>query len=93
MAGGQHAWTVNVGSDLDYVRGNHSFRTGVNFDGGRLRSDDATNYLGTYTFESLDAFDEGRPRSYTRRIGDPNISFATLLAPGTFRTTSAFAGT
>ncbi len=80
MAGGQHAWTLNVGSDLDYVRGNHSFRTGVNFDGGRVRSDDATNYLGTYTFESLDAFDEGRPRSYTRRIGDPNISFATLLA-------------
>ena len=34
-----------------------------------------SNYLGTYTFESLDAFRAGRPRSYTRRIGDPNIRY------------------
>ncbi|HEY3044845.1 MAG TPA: TonB-dependent receptor [Vicinamibacterales bacterium] len=79
VAGGQHTWGVNFGSDLDYVRGLHSFRTGVSLDAARVRSDDATNYLGTYTFESLDAYMAGRPRSYTRRIGDPNISFASLL--------------
>ena len=79
VAGGQHTWALNVASDLDYVRGIHSFRTGVNIDGGRIRSDDATNYLGTYTFESLEAFDAGLPRSYTRRIGDPNINFGTFL--------------
>ena len=39
-------------------------------------SDDHTNYLGTYTFESLAAYDAGRPRSYTRRIGDPNIDYS-----------------
>jgi hypothetical protein len=78
VAGGQRTWAVNLASDLDYVRGTHSFRTGVVFDGGRVRSDDATNYHGTYTFESLDAFLDGRPRSYTRRIGDPNVSFGTL---------------
>jgi Carboxypeptidase regulatory-like domain len=78
VAGGQRSWAVNFGSDLDYVRGIHSFRTGLAFDAGRVRSDDATNYLGTYTFESLDAFNLGHPRSYTRRIGDPNISFGTL---------------
>jgi hypothetical protein len=78
VAGGRHSWAVNFGSDLDYVRGNHSFRTGVALDGGRVRSDSATNYLGTFTFESLDAYLEGRPRSYTRRIGDPNIRFGTL---------------
>jgi hypothetical protein len=43
-----------------------------------VRSDEASNYLGTYTFESLNTYLEGRPRSYTRRIGDPNVSFRTL---------------
>jgi hypothetical protein len=78
VAGSQRSWTINFGTDLDYVRGLHSFRTGVSFDGGRVRSDDATNYLGTYTFESLDAYNQGRPRSYTRRIGDPDVRFGTL---------------
>ena len=59
-------------SDLDYVRGRHSFRVGLQVDGGRYRTDTSTNYLGTYTFESLEAFNEGRPRSYTQRVGDPD---------------------
>ncbi len=37
-----------------------------------------SNYLGTYTFESLEAFEANRPRSYTRRIGDPNIDYFNL---------------
>ena len=51
---------------------------GVLLDGGWYHSDDASNYLGTYTFESLEAFDAGRPRSYTRRIGDPTIDYFHL---------------
>jgi hypothetical protein len=47
-------------------------------DGGWHRSDDRSNYLGTYTFESLEAFEEGLPRSYTRRIGDPNITYFNM---------------
>ena len=78
VAGGQHGKTVVFGSDLDYVRGSHTFRVGVQADGSRWRSDDRSNYLGTYTFESLQAFEEGRPRSYTRRIGDPNLSYNYL---------------
>ncbi len=78
IAGGRHNRVVNVASDLDYVRGIHSVRTGVVFDSGRYRTDDATNYLGTYTFESLEAFEAGRPRTYTRRIGDPNINYYNL---------------
>jgi hypothetical protein len=78
VAGGQHARTINVGADFDYVRNIHTLRVGTALDGTRARSDDTTNYLGTYTFESLDAFLEGRPRSYTRRIGDPNIRYNNL---------------
>ena len=78
VSGGQHSKTINVQSDLDYVRGLHSWRTGIWLDSGGYRSDDTSNYLGTYTFENLDAFIAGRPRSFTRRIGDPNIRYRTL---------------
>jgi hypothetical protein len=78
IAGGQHSRTVIAGADLDYVRGIHSLRGGLLFDGGRWRSDDTSNYLGTYTFESLDAFNAGLPRSFTRRVGDPHLEYQNL---------------
>ncbi|HZI82002.1 MAG TPA: TonB-dependent receptor [Vicinamibacterales bacterium] len=77
-AGGQHTRAVNAASDLDYVRGIHSYRTGLEFNFLRVRADDTTNYLGTYTFESPEAFEEGRPRSYTQRVGDPSIRYNNL---------------
>jgi carboxypeptidase family protein/TonB-dependent receptor-like protein len=80
VAGGRHERTFNLMSDVDYVRGMHSMRTGIQVQGGSYRSDDTSNYLGTYTFESIEAFNEGRPRSFTRRIGDPNIKYFNLQA-------------
>jgi hypothetical protein len=80
VAGGQHGKTFVFGSDLDYVRSIHTLRFGVQADASRWRSDDKSNYLGTYTFESLEAFEAGRPRSYTRRVGDPNLSYNWLQA-------------
>ena len=62
------------------MRGIHSLRTGLQLDGGSYHSDDSTNYLGTYTFESLAAFRAGTPRSYTLRIGDPNIDYSNVQA-------------
>jgi hypothetical protein len=78
VAGGRHSRTLGIGSDLDYVRGIHTFRTGLQVDASRWRSDDTSNYLGTYTFESLEAFEQNRPRSFIRRIGDPNLRFSDV---------------
>lgn len=78
VAGGQHTRFVSFGSDLDYVRGLHTFRAGITLDGGSVRADDTSNYLGTYTFESLDAYLENRPRSYTRRVGSADIGYRNL---------------
>jgi hypothetical protein len=75
VSGGQRSKTLTFGSDFDYVRGNHTWRMGTQLDTAKWSSDDHTNYLGTYTFESLAAYDAGLPRSYTRRIGDPNIDY------------------
>jgi hypothetical protein len=80
LSGGQHARTLNFGSDLDYVRGRHSLRTGILLDGGWHRSDTASNYLGTYTFDSLQAFQSNQPANYTRLIGDPNLVYPTFQA-------------
>src|SRR5206468_2765513 len=63
-AGGDHSTTVNVASDLDYVLGQHSFRVGILLDSGSYRSDATSNYLGTYTFDNLQAFQANQPSNY-----------------------------
>jgi hypothetical protein len=78
--GGVRSKTINLQSDLDYVRGIHSVRTGLQLDGGSYRSNDSDNYLGTYTFENLLAFRNGTPQSYTIRTGDPNITYQNFQA-------------
>jgi hypothetical protein len=78
--GGVRSKSINLYSDLDYVRGIHSWRTGIQLDGGTYHSDVENNYLGTFTFESDEAFRAGRPRSYTRRIGNPVIDYKNLQA-------------
>ncbi|TAK16216.1 MAG: hypothetical protein EPO35_05815, partial [Acidobacteria bacterium] len=80
QAGGDHRFEFEAASDLDYVRGKHSMRTGVIIEGGRYRSDASSNYLGTYTFASLADYAAGKPTAYTRRIGDPNVSFTNVQA-------------
>jgi hypothetical protein len=77
-AGGQHTRGLTAATDLDYVRGMHSYRAGLEVNYLRVRADDTTNYLGTYTFESPEAFELGRPRSYTQRVGEPEIRYSNL---------------
>lgn len=78
--GGRRDLAFELASDLDYVRGSHSWRTGLLLEGGRYTSDDLTNYLGTYTFASLEDYATGRAASYTRRVGDPAVSYGQLTA-------------
>jgi hypothetical protein len=78
--GGSHTRVFTLQSDLDYVRGIHSWRAGIQLDGGWYRSDNSSNFLGTFMFESLAAYQAGQPRAYTRRIGNPNISYTNLQA-------------
>lgn len=80
LSGGEHGRRINFGSDLDYVRGRHSLRVGLLVDGGWFRSDASSNYFGTYTFDSLQAYQANQPSNYTRRIGDPNLTFRSLQA-------------
>ncbi len=74
-AGGDHAKTLNVASDFDYVVGRNSFRTGLVLDSTWYHSDATANYIGTYTFANLQSYLANQPINYSRRIGDPFIAY------------------
>jgi outer membrane receptor protein involved in Fe transport len=78
-SGGRLSKFFDLQSDLDYVRGVHSVRVGINSQTQSVHADMNSNYLGTYTFDSLEAFQAGRPTSYSRRIGDPIIDTLNLM--------------
>lgn len=78
--GAQRAGRVNgrnltLASDLDYVRGIHSWRGGVQIYADWYRANLNNNYLGTYVFSSLAAYEAGTPLLYTRSTGDPVLNF------------------
>jgi hypothetical protein len=78
--GGTSSKTLNLQSDLDYIRAIHSVRAGIQLEGGSFHSDASANYFGTYTFEDMAAFLAGTPRSFTIRTGNPNIDYRNLQA-------------
>jgi hypothetical protein len=69
-----------LASDLDYVRGINSWRTGIQINGGWFHADNNENYLGTYTFSSLADYQAGLPQLYTREVGDPVIAYFNAQA-------------
>jgi hypothetical protein len=75
VAGGRHPRTIEAASDVDYVRGINTVRSGFLVVAGNYRSDNANNTLGTFTFASLDAFNAGTPSTYTQRIGVPLVEY------------------
>jgi hypothetical protein len=80
VTGGRTQKDFELTSDLNYVRGRHTMRTGIQLEGRHYRSDEASNYLGTYIFSSREDYDTGRPRNYTQRLGDPLVAYSHLEA-------------
>ena len=76
--GSSHQVGFQHASDLDYIRGIHSWRTGVLLFGIRPTSTTETNYLGTFTFPTPEAYQAGTPSLYTRFIGDPRVEYFSL---------------
>ena len=73
--GSSHQVAFQHASDLDYIRGKHSFRTGTLLQGIRPKSNEESNYLGTFTFPDTAAFEAEKPSLYTRSVGDPNVTY------------------
>ena len=70
------------GNTLSFTRGISTFRTGVQ---GWYRSYNTLsqgNFLGTYIFSSLDAYQNGLPTTFRRRQGDPALDLNQVEMAG-----------
>ena len=76
LAGSRGATIVEASDDLDIAVGRHAIRTGFRLDAGWYRSGESRNTGGTFTFASLDAYDAGRPTTFTRNTGNPDVTTA-----------------
>jgi hypothetical protein len=76
LAGARGSNTVSITDDLDIAKGRHAIRAGVQLDAGRYRTSELRNTTGTFTFASLDAYAEGRPTTFTRNTGNPEVEIA-----------------
>lgn len=69
-----------VAQNFDFSIARHMFRTGVLVEGGWWDSNQQANANGTFTFSSMADYLAGRPRTYTRRVGDPDVSYSQFEA-------------
>lgn len=67
-----------LASDVDHVRGIHSFRFGTQLETLWFSSSSYFNDRGTYTFSSLDDYRIGHPAVYTQSIGRPLVSYFNI---------------
>ncbi len=75
QAGRVHGRNLTFASDVDHVRGIHSWRGGVQVYADWYRANLDNNYLGTYIFSDLAAYEAKTPLLYTRSVGDPTLDF------------------
>jgi hypothetical protein len=78
VSGGSRGVDVETALDVDYIRAGHAVRAGALLEAGWRHSRRQSNYLGTYTFSRLADFNEWRPATYSRRIGDPLVTFRDM---------------
>ncbi|MDA1184126.1 MAG: TonB-dependent receptor [Acidobacteria bacterium] len=67
--------TLQFANDTDFTLGLHVMRAGVLLDVANFKEFDARNSNGTFTFSSLDAYNAGRPDTFTQRLGLADTSF------------------
>jgi hypothetical protein len=80
QAGVREGRQFTVAQNVDFTIAKHALRAGVEVNGGWWDSTQHSNANGTFTFSSLDDFLAGRPRNYTRRVGDPTVNYSQYEA-------------
>ena len=66
--------------NVDFTIRKHALRTGLSVEAGQWDSTQQSNANGTYTFSSLADFQAGVARTFTRRVGDPSVSYSQYQA-------------
>lgn len=79
--GDRRAREIEIAQNFDFNIGRkHSARAGLLFESGWWNSNQRSNAAGTYTFTNLDAYNAGRPATYTIRTGDPEVDYTQTKA-------------
>jgi len=77
LAGGERSREIEVADDLQFTLGKmHSLSVGFEGEAGRYRTDEQSNMNGTFTFASIEDYVAGRPLQFSRREGDPNVTYS-----------------
>jgi hypothetical protein len=73
--GGTQQRNALLQSDVDYIRGIHTVRFGTQLQGTWFHTNSDANYLGTYSYASLAAFEANAPALFSQNIGDPELGY------------------
>ena len=81
QSGTRLAKQVQIEQNVDFTIGKrHTLRAGAALESGWWDSTNRSNSNGTYTFSNLADYNAGAPSTYTRRIGDPLVTYSMLQA-------------
>jgi hypothetical protein len=77
VQGGRQTREFEVENELEFtVRRLHQITAGLTVSGVHEQGDEWRNATGTFTFPSLEAFEAGRPTTFTQRLGDPTFAYS-----------------
>jgi len=76
LAGTRAASVFTLVDDLDIAVSRHAIRAGMQLDGGRYRTNELRNTGGTFTFSSLEAYAARRPTTFSRNVGNPDVTIS-----------------
>jgi len=76
QSGARAGRQFTIAQNFDFPIRKHAVRFGTEINGGWWDSNQQSNANGTFTFSSLADFTANRPRTYTRRVGDPAVSYS-----------------
>lgn len=89
VSGGRFERSIELHEKLDVPWRSHTFSAGGLFTWSRYDSDETDNANGTFTFNSLEAFEAGLPTTFTAWRGDPRVAFSmfrgAVFLQGDFR--------
>jgi hypothetical protein len=75
-SGGRRDREIEIAQVVDLISHPvHKVRFGFETELGWTRTDRFDNYVGTFTFASLEDYEAGRPRQFTRRVGNPLVEY------------------
>ncbi len=76
LSGTREGRVFTLAQNFDLNVRKHALRFGVEVNGGWWDSDQQSNANGTFTFSSMEEYLANRPRTYVRRVGDPNVTYS-----------------